>query len=203
MSTVKITTALGAELTFNFSTKMVKLPSGVTEKFSAERAFIAHKLHAEHPEWPSSGTYYISLGANIIALARDQADIFNAAAKDYRVREIIAENAALDAAVPGLRILQKAISDLVNYQYLFNKAMEDEHNDGVDMPAYPSSDVDALSRQYPVAALYIKADAYTDAGHHLKSAAGDKAKKMLVEGCDLAVAEAVLDNWLPASAVWD
>lgn len=107
-----------------------------------------------------------------------------------------AEQAALEAAIPGITLLEAAHYSETAYMEAFNRMMEDEHNDGVRPPKAPAHNTDELSKQYPRAALYIKADAYSAASHDQKSAAGDKAKRILRSGGSEAYARDVLDNWL-------
>lgn len=112
-------------------------------------------------------------------------------AEQYR-----AEQAALEAAVPGITLLEAAHYSEAAYLDAFNRMMEDEHNDGVRPPKAPAHNTDELSKQYPRAALYIKADAYSAASHDQKSAAGNKAKRILSSGGSEAEARDVLNNWL-------
>ncbi|TYB18845.1 hypothetical protein FXB85_11145 [Aggregatibacter actinomycetemcomitans] len=81
--------------------------------------------------------------------------------------------------------------------------MEDEYNDGVNMPRRPTSNIDELCAKYPRAAMYLKADSYSNAENYDKASAGDKAKKLLNEGGSIEDAQKILDNWLPESAYWD
>ena len=91
----------------------------------------------------------------------------------------------LDLNVPGLETLNNALEDARRYHREFNKMMDDEYNDGVNPPAHPTSDIDALKLQYPRAAAYIKAEAWESASHYVKSAAGKKAKEAIKNGAGL------------------
>ena len=55
--------------------------------------------------------------------------------------------------------------------------------------------IDELCKKYPRAAVWHKADAYTSASNYAKSAAGEKAKKIIENGGSLKDAEAILKNW--------
>ncbi|KYK95149.1 hypothetical protein [Aggregatibacter actinomycetemcomitans] len=109
----------------------------------------------------------------------------------------------MEAKYPGITELQKAYSDHAYYQEQFQRAMEDEYNDGVNMPRRPTSNIDELCAKYPRAAMYLKADSYSNAENYDKASAGDKAKKLLNEGGSIEDAQKILDNWLPESAYWD
>ena len=107
-----------------------------------------------------------------------------------------AEEAALEAAVPGVTELRAAIHAMHSYQEDFAAAMEDEMRDGVNMPVAPRADIDALAAQYPRANLYLKAEGYADASHYAKASAGRKAMTLLREGGTIEEAAAILDSWL-------
>lgn len=110
---------------------------------------------------------------------------------------------AREEAVPGLRQLQKAQMDEEIYQEQFNAMMEDEQNDGVNPPSAPKISFDELAKKYPRAAVYVRAEGYKCASHYAKSAAGEKAMKLLKQGGEIKEAEFILENWLPESAKWD
>lgn len=112
-----------------------------------------------------------------------------------------AEEASLEAAVPGLRELTTAISSQERYDDQLARMMESESNDGARPPVRPSGRSPAvIAAEYPRAAMYVRAEDYAVAAHDAKAEAGDRAMRMLRDGADLAAVAAVLDNWLPASA---
>lgn len=113
------------------------------------------------------------------------------------------EKAAEEAAIPGLRELRAAYDAEEKYRSDFAAAMEDEMRDGVGIPAMPQTNIDALAAQYPRAALYLKAEGYTNAAHHVKASAGRKALKLLREGGSVEDAAAILDNWTNDTYLWD
>lgn len=117
--------------------------------------------------------------------------------------EKAAEQAALEAKIPGITALQEAYEAEAAYRAAFGRAMEDEGRDGVAMPKRPKANIAELEKAHPRAALYIKADDYSDAMNDKKAAAGKKAKKILEEGASLEAVEEVLKNWMPESAMWD
>lgn len=107
-----------------------------------------------------------------------------------------AEDARLEQLFPGLTLLKAAYQSESAYSEAFNRMMEDEQNDGVRPPKAPAIDIDKLAAQYPRAALYLKADGYTMSANDKRSAAGDKAIRVLKSGGSIADAEAILKNWV-------
>jgi hypothetical protein len=118
-------------------------------------------------------------------------------------KEAVTAQAALEAKIPGITALHEAHEAEAAYRAEFSRAMAAEDRDGVAMPARPQANIAALEEKYPRAALYIKADDYSSAMHDQKAAAGEKAKQMLEEGAALDAVEAVLNRWLPESAMLD
>jgi len=148
-------------------------------------------------------TYKVNGKPGACLLDKASGEQLGAALNAQRAAAKAAHDALLAANVPGLNELLKAVNDHAYYHEQFACAMEDEYNDGVNMPRQPTSDIDALSAQYPRAALWIKADNYEDASNYHKSSAGRRAKAMIEAGEPLAEAQDVLDHWLPAGAMWD
>lgn len=122
--------------------------------------------------------------------------------QNYKKETAEKERQHLLENVPGLIILQSAVDQWNYYFEVFNRAMEDEYNDGVSMPIKPTSDIDQLKKEYPRAAAYVKADNYLMASNFLKSSAGATAMKILGDGGPLEEANNVLENWLPPESVW-
>lgn len=104
------------------------------------------------------------------------------------------ENSKLESLVPGVLALKSAINKETRYRESFSAAMGDENNDGVDMPSVPNVSAQAISEQYPVAALYLKADSYADASNYMKSSAGKKAREMIKDGLIIEAKE-VMRSW--------
>jgi len=151
--------------------------------------------------------YNIVLGAETTLTFVKEADAFFQEHKEKLLAEhkaaIAAEQAALESAVPGISVLRQAYEADDSYHDDFRRAMESEQRDGARMPKRPAEDIPALEAQYPRAVLYLRAEAYSDASHHLKAAAGKKAMQLLRDGGNEADAEAILQNWLPAESIWD
>jgi hypothetical protein len=137
---------------------------------------------------------------NTIQQTRD--DNIDALRAGYRAKAE-AKKQEMDKKIPGLSVLQAAYADEEEYREAFTRMMEDEQNDGVRPPKAPRHNIAELEQQYPAAAIYIKADGYEGASNYLKSAAGKKAKALLLEGGTIEEAAAILDNWLPEDAVWN
>ncbi len=56
---------------------------------------------------------------------------------------------------------------------------------------------DELEREFPRAAVYLRAQEYAHAGNQHKRAAGNDALELIESGGNLDEAEAILNNWLP------
>lgn len=108
---------------------------------------------------------------------------------------------SLDRAIPGLDLLRSAIREHDVYASRFDAMMEDEYNDGARPPARPTSDLAALSREYPRAAAYLRAEQASWAADYRKSGAGERAKKILEAGGEIAEADAVLAGWLSPAEI--
>lgn len=87
------------------------------------------------------------------------------------------------AGIEGLTELKKAINAERAYHKEFNRRMEDEGLSSFppNLPKVKSSDIAA---QYPRAAAYIKAEAWTMASNSAKYSAGKKALERIINGED-------------------
>lgn len=110
-------------------------------------------------------------------------------------------NLKLAQTVPGIEELKTAYSAAYQYRVAFEAAMENEDNDGVNMPVAPQVDIAELEKAYPRAALYLKAEEYSLAENFDKSIAGKKAKEILADGGELETAQKLLDNWLDINKI--
>lgn len=109
--------------------------------------------------------------------------------------------ADLEDRVPGYHMLSTAIYEAEVYREAFNRAMENEQNDGARMPKSSNLSVSEITKQYPIAALYIRAEGYFEASNSQKSAAGALAMNLLTQNPpDVAGAENALENWLPKNS---
>ena len=84
----------------------------------------------------------------------------------------------------GLDALRAAYNDEERYHREMAQMMEDEDNDGVRPPRPVSVASATLAVQYPAAAAYLLAEAYTLAANYAKAGAGDRAIKRLETGED-------------------
>lgn len=125
--------------------------------------------------------------SGLICITRDEYDAQVLARRDEERRSLI-------AAVPGLDILEAAYADHDRYARQFARMMDSEDNDGARPPKQPTADVDALRAQYPRAAAYLHAKAFSAASHHVKSAEGARAMERIAAGEDAAAAINDMDN---------
>jgi len=91
-------------------------------------------------------------------------------------------DAALEAAVPGITALKSAIDDEDDYRAGMTRMMEDEDNDGRRGPKRPTASVASLARQYPRAALYLRAEHDSASMSDAVSAGGKDAMRILSSG---------------------
>lgn len=119
-----------------------------------------------------------------------------------------AKAAEFDLNVPGLKELEAAKDAASNeedrYQYEFDRAMDDEG--GLSPKALNTSlrtKANKLAKQYPRAALYLRAKAFTRSDNHHKYGAGQKAMELIATGGSLEEATEVLNNWVPKKSIWN
>ncbi|MBW1723138.1 MAG: hypothetical protein JRJ78_13915 [Deltaproteobacteria bacterium] len=103
--------------------------------------------------------------------------------------------ARLKANVLGLDELRAAYEDAERERVEYQRMMEDEYNDGA-RPPRPAGDPAELAAKYPVAAAYLKAEAWSMASHYAKAAAGRKATESIANGEDYKTAlETMEKEW--------
>jgi len=157
--------------------------------------------------------YYIALASGGKIQARPVGKLTPAevaaitAAKPEIIQILAAQKAEKEAAsqareaaiaeIPGLEILRSAIDAKSAHYHAVSAAMEDEQNDGVRMPARPTADTAALAREYPVAALWLRSEAYLCAANDRKYSAGVKAQALILAG-EIEKARDTMENWLPS-----
>lgn len=86
------------------------------------------------------------------------------------------------AAIPGLREIEAARADLVNWKLEFNASFEGEGGSGVGVRPKPKYDMDAMYAQYPRAKAYLDAQEFAASENDAKSAAGRKAMETIING---------------------
>lgn len=159
----------------------------------------AYKL----PKPKDGSTHFADWNGKQVGLDADNFKIIKTMLDQITKTAADAKAARLAQHIPGLEVLRSAINAHDDYQRGFERMMEDEQNDGVNPPRLPGADPDELAKQYPRAAAYLRADAYSDAAHDQKANAGRKAKELLESGGSIEDAESILANWLPKSAQWN
>ena len=101
--------------------------------------------------------------------------------------------AKLKANVPGLDELRAAYEDAEREYQEFRAMMKNEYNDGA-RPPKPAANPAELAAKYPVAAAYLKAEAWSMASHYAKAAAGRKAMENIANGEDYKTALATMEK---------
>lgn len=127
----------------------------------------------------------------------------NQAALAVREAQYAAEEAAVEAVIPGYSQLRDARRLWSKYRADFADAMESEDMDGVNMPTMPKVDMDELRLKYPRAAVYMRAIDCENGSHFMLAKAGKKAKELLLSGGSLEEATAILDNWTNEINMWN
>ena len=92
-------------------------------------------------------------------------------------------------AIPGLKEIQAAKTDLQNWHYEFEDSFKDVG--GMGVRPKPQYDFEALYKKYPRAYAFLKAEAYSRAANYAKAAAGKKALERIINGeeCDAVLSE--------------
>jgi len=139
------------------------------------------KFDRVRAKYPASIKYLMSMGNGYAGLTQADGD------------RVLAEiHRQLDQSVPGLAELQDAQNEWASY----HDQLQDAIDRGVVVaPKKPTSDLNAIADQYPRAAMYLRAEAYCQASHNQKWAAGKKAKEIILSGGPLNDAEQTLDKW--------
>lgn len=86
------------------------------------------------------------------------------------------------AAIPGLREIEAARADLVNWKLEFNASFDGEGGGGVGVRPKPKYDMDTVYAQYPRAKAYLDAQEFAASENDAKSAAGRKALEAIISG---------------------
>jgi len=107
--------------------------------------------------------------------------------------------------LPGLNKIKKAVQEQADWQYKFNRAMEDEDGSSI-MTRAPKNVIEETKNAYPKEAAYYKAEQYSYASHYAKSSAGRKAMERILNGEDYNQVILDMENeWRKAAeeAVWN
>ena len=108
---------------------------------------------------------------NIIAYLKKQ--------DETQKRECAERQAKIDA-IPGLKELENAIDDLARWEIEFEESFDD--CGGLGVRPKPQYDLDAMRREFPRAAAYLKARSYQFSPNFVKSAAGEIAANAIIDG---------------------
>lgn len=109
-------------------------------------------------------------------------------------------------AISGLREIETARADLVNWKLEFDASFDSENGGGVSVRPKPEHDMDAMYAKYPRAKAYLDAQDFAGSENAAKSAAGQKALEAIINGEDHELAlSAMVAEWKShvASHIWD
>lgn len=98
------------------------------------------------------------------------------------------------AAIPGLREIEAARADLVNWKLEFDASFDSENGGGVGVRPKPKYDMDAMYAQYPCAKAYLDAQDFAASENDAKSAAGMKALEAIINGDNYEQAIAAMNS---------
>lgn len=85
-------------------------------------------------------------------------------------------------AIPGLREIEAARIDLINWKLEFDASFDSENGGGVGVRPKPKYDMDALYAKYPRAKAYLDAQDFAESDNDAKAAAGMKALETIING---------------------
>ncbi len=148
-------------------------------------------------------------GNEVMAIVAGKPELEKAVAeiKAAEAKAVSDEQAALEAAVPGVTAYEAAMKTYSNASAAYDRAS------GRGYPAREAAAAKAANEtlqavylQYPATALWSKIIGYTQASNDSKASAGDAAKKAVLAGQDIAKAvEKMEADWLQAAeqAVWN
>lgn len=201
---IEISTIGGKTINIDFAAKKATIEAiGLSGRIDGRAQTIIPAIARKLPPAAKGATHYLSIAGQMVVLAPGSGEKYNAAYGAVLAAECEAEQARLEAAVPGVHALRAAYDGETAYQDAFERMMADEQNDGVNPPRRPASNSDELAAQYPRAVVYLRAEGYSCAAHDLKASAGRKAMNILASGGSIEDAENILSNWLPASVAWN
>lgn len=86
------------------------------------------------------------------------------------------------AAIPGLREIEAARADLVNWKLEFDASFDGENGGGVGIRPKPKYDMDAMYAKYPRVKAYLEAQDFAESDNDAKAAAGRKALEAIING---------------------
>jgi hypothetical protein len=123
-----------------------------------------------------------------------------AALKCLYVAQKQAKTDTLERKIPGLAALRAIIS---TESFESDRAARDIDSGASIFKArtVSGSDVDAAHAEYPIASVYLQAEAFEGASNSAKAEAGRMAKKALLDGGPVEQAKALMQNWLSSVCI--
>lgn len=114
-----------------------------------------------------------SKSSEIIAYLKNEGE------KERKAHE---ERRAKIAAIEGLAEIQKAITELNAWDYKFQKSFEGKYAiGGQGVGEKPNYNIDAMKKQYPIAAAYLRAEAQSEKSNYELAEIGKKALEAIIE----------------------
>lgn len=171
-----------------------------------ERYKIALKID-EHGQPTGNLFVYRADKAALAAIKAAKPEIVAAllAQREAGLRAEQERRAKIDA-IPGLREIEAARTDLVNWKLEFDASFDGENGGGVGIRPKPKYDMDAMYAKYPRAKAYLDAADFAASENDAKSAAGMKALEAIINGEDYERAVSTMDaEWKAhvADHLWD
>lgn len=112
-------------------------------------------------------------GTEIIAYLQDE---------EEKKRKAYEERKAKIAAIKGLAEIQKAITEINAWNYKFGKSFEGKYAiGGQGVGKKPDYDIEAMKKQYPIAAAYLTAEAQSEKNNYELAEIGKKALEAIIE----------------------
>lgn len=164
------------------------------------------RIPKDHPDNLAIEATIIKKNPSIVTILKaNKQEIMSIIREEQAEQErAIEERKAKIASIEGLDIIRNARDDMRRWQEEFDKSFENVGGFGVrEKPEY---DFEEMERKYPRAAAYLKAEAYENASHYAKSAAGKEAKEKILNGEDYEkVIEEMEAKWRShcSEHIWD
>ena len=171
-----------------------------------KRHSISLKLD-EHGQPTDTLLVYRADKAALVAIKAAKPEIVAAllAQREAGLRAEQEREAKIDA-IPGLREIEAARTDLVNWKLEFDASFDGENGGGVGVRPKPKYDMAAMYAKYPRAKAYLTAQDYANSENDAKSAAGRKALEAIINGGDCELALSVMEtewNDHVANHIWN
>ncbi len=172
--------------------------NGVITMTVGSQAFVLESFnpYSTEPCDTADGKVEAHLGRVKQGLVAFVADADNTAAlKNLYVAQKQAKTDSLERKIPGLAAL-RAIINTESFESERAARDIDAGESILKARTVSGSDVDAAHAEYPVASVYLQAEAFEGGSNSAKSEAGRVAKQTLLDGGSVDRAKAILQNWL-------